>query len=101
MLDALVGPGAVAGDARERSASGCAPASSNDKEIEIQVADTPVGLADVRHSRRAGRPIGVINIGDMLGKAFGQRTKPRRVTVADSHDILIAEESDKLLDRSR
>ena len=40
----------------------------------------------------------MINIGDMLGKAFGGRTKPRRVTVQDSYDVLIAEESDKLID---
>ena len=41
----------------------------------------------------------MINLGDMLGKAFGQRTKPRRVTVGQAYDILIAEESDKLLDQ--
>ena len=37
----------------------------------------------------------------MLGKAFGHRTKPRRVTVKDSHDVLIAEESDKLIDNDQ
>jgi ATP-dependent HslUV protease ATP-binding subunit HslU len=45
-----------------------------------------------------GASIGALNLGDMLGKAFGQRTKPRRVTVSDSYDVLIAEESDKLVD---
>jgi len=39
-----------------------------------------------------------MNIGEMLGKALGNRTKTRRVTVKDSHDILVNEESDKLLD---
>ena len=39
-----------------------------------------------------------MNIGEMLGKALGDRTKTRRVTVKDSHDILVNEESDKLLD---
>ena len=39
-----------------------------------------------------------INIGDFLGKAFGQRHKPRRVTVKDSYELLISEESDKLID---
>jgi ATP-dependent HslUV protease ATP-binding subunit HslU len=42
--------------------------------------------------------VGVVNIGEMLGKAFGGRTKKKRVTVKDSHAILVAEESDKLLD---
>jgi ATP-dependent HslUV protease ATP-binding subunit HslU len=45
-----------------------------------------------------GASMGAINIGEMLGKAFGQRTKPRRVTVSDSYDVLIAEESEKLID---
>jgi len=45
-----------------------------------------------------GASIGAINLGDMLGKAFGGRTKSRRVTVKDSFEILIAEESDKLID---
>jgi ATP-dependent HslUV protease ATP-binding subunit HslU len=45
-----------------------------------------------------GASMTTINLGEMLGKALGQRTKPRRVTVKDSFDILIAEESDKLID---
>ena len=45
-----------------------------------------------------GASVGVMNISDMLGKAFGQRTKKRKVTVGDCYDILIAEESDRLLD---
>jgi ATP-dependent HslUV protease ATP-binding subunit HslU len=40
----------------------------------------------------------MINLSDMLGKALGQRTKPRKVSVKDSFDILMAEESDKLID---
>jgi ATP-dependent HslUV protease ATP-binding subunit HslU len=45
-----------------------------------------------------GSQVGMINLSDMLGKAFGQRTRSRRVTVRDSFDILMAEESDKLID---
>jgi ATP-dependent HslUV protease ATP-binding subunit HslU len=45
-----------------------------------------------------GSQVGMINLSDMLGKAFGQRTKPRTVTVKDSFNILMAEESDKLID---
>ena len=45
-----------------------------------------------------GSQVGMINLSEVLGKTFGHRTKPRRVTVADSFDILLAEESDKLID---
>mgnify|MGYP006274242971 FL=1 len=43
----------------------------------------------------------MINIGDMLGKAFGGRTKKRKMTVAESYETLMREESDKLLDQER
>ena len=45
-----------------------------------------------------GAQVGMVNLNDMLGKAFGQRTKPRKVLVRDSYEILLAEESDKLID---
>ena len=45
-----------------------------------------------------GAQMGMVNLGDIFGKAFGDRTKPRRLTVADSHDLLVEEEADKLLD---
>jgi ATP-dependent HslUV protease ATP-binding subunit HslU len=46
-----------------------------------------------------GAQMGMLNLGDIFGKAFGQRTAPRKVTVAESHRLLLAEESDKLLDQ--
>ena len=42
--------------------------------------------------------MGMINLNEVLGQAFGGRSKPRRMTVGDSYDVLVAEESDKLLD---
>lgn len=45
-----------------------------------------------------GAQVGMVNLNDMLGKAFGQRTKTRKVQVRDSYEILLAEESDKLID---
>jgi ATP-dependent HslUV protease ATP-binding subunit HslU len=98
VLDALVGPGsspATRDSFRKRLRTG----ELNDKEIEIQVSDSPGGglpMFDIPGA--PGASIGAINIGDMFGKAFGQRTKPRRVTVQDSYDVLIAEESDKLIE---
>jgi ATP-dependent HslUV protease ATP-binding subunit HslU len=97
VLDALVGPGAGSAT-RESFRKRLRDGELNDKEIEIQVAETGAGLPMFEIPGQPGASIGAINIGDMLGKAFGQRTKPRRITVADSHDVLIAEESDKLID---
>jgi len=97
VLDALVGAGSSA-TRRETFRKRLRTGELNDKEIEIQVAETGGGLPMFDIPGAPGASIGAINIGDMLGKAFGQRTKPRRVTVADSYDVLIAEESDKLID---
>jgi ATP-dependent HslUV protease ATP-binding subunit HslU len=45
-----------------------------------------------------GAQMGMVNLGDIFGKALGGRTKPRRMTVEESHDLLVAEECDNLLD---
>jgi len=97
VLDALVG--ATSSPAtRETFRKRLRAGELNDKEIEVQVAETGGGLPMFEIPGAPGASIGAINIGDMLGKAFGQRTKARRVTVSDSYDVLIAEESDKLID---
>ncbi|MBS0270074.1 MAG: ATP-dependent protease ATPase subunit HslU [Proteobacteria bacterium] len=94
VLDALVGSGASPAT-RDSFRRRLRNNELNDKEIDILVADTssPIPSFDM-----PGGTMATINIGEMLGKALGQRTKPRRVTVKDSFDILIAEESDKLID---
>jgi ATP-dependent HslUV protease ATP-binding subunit HslU len=48
-----------------------------------------------------GAQMGAISLGDIFGKGFGGRSKPRRVTVQDSHEILVNEESDRLLDQEQ
>jgi len=70
----------------------------DDKEIELEMADTsnPMQMMDIPGQPGAG--MGMLNIGDMFGGAFGGRTKKRKVKVADSYKLLIAEEADKLLD---
>jgi ATP-dependent HslUV protease ATP-binding subunit HslU len=72
----------------------------DDKEIEIQVADTG-GIPSFEIPGMPGSAASVINISEMLGKAFGGRTKSRRMTVRTSHNILMTEESDKLLDQEQ
>jgi ATP-dependent HslUV protease ATP-binding subunit HslU len=73
----------------------------DDKEIEIEVqAGGPaMPLFDV--PGMPGAQMGAISIGDLFGKAFGSRTKTRRVAVRESYEILINEESDKLLDQDQ
>jgi ATP-dependent HslUV protease ATP-binding subunit HslU len=95
-LDALVGKSASPAT-RDTFRKRLRQGELDDKEIEIQVRDTG-GLPSFDVPGVPGASVGVMNINEMLGKAFGGRTKARKVTVRDSHDILIAEESDKLLD---
>jgi len=72
----------------------------DDKEIEIEVADTGGPIGGFEIPGMPGANIGVMNIGDMLSKAMGgNRTKTRKTTVKESYDLLIADESDKLLDQ--
>jgi ATP-dependent HslUV protease ATP-binding subunit HslU len=97
VLDALVGPTASPAT-RESFRKRLRENEMNDKEIDIQVADAPAGLPMFDMPGMPGASMGAINLGDMLGKAFGGRTKSRRVTVRDSYEVLIAEESDKLID---
>ncbi|MGN6143425.1 MAG: AAA family ATPase, partial [Mesorhizobium sp.] len=73
----------------------------DDKEIEVEVADTGTGgMPGFEIPGMPGANIGVLNINDMLSKAMGgKRTKTRKTTVKESYDILIQDESDKLLDQ--
>jgi len=100
VLDALVGENASAAT-REAFRKRLRANELNDKEIEIKVTDTGGGIPMFELPGVPGGSIGAINLSDLLGKAFGGRQKTRRVTVKDSYDILIAEESDKLLDQEQ
>jgi ATP-dependent HslUV protease ATP-binding subunit HslU len=96
VIDALVGASASA-STRETFRQRLRESELDDKEIEIQVAESP-SMPSFEIPGMPGSQVGMINLSDMLGKAFGQRTRPRRVTVRDSFAILMAEESDKLID---
>ncbi len=94
IIDALVGSGARP-ETRESFRRQLRANELNDKQIDIQVSDTasPFPTLDI-----PGGQVGMINVSEMLGKAFGQRTKTRRTTVGQSYDLLLAQESDKLID---
>jgi ATP-dependent HslUV protease ATP-binding subunit HslU len=102
VLDALCGDSASA-ETRAKFRKMLREGTLNDKEIEIQVAETGSGgaLPTFDIPGVPGGQMGMLNLNDMFGKMMGGRTKPRRLTVADSHAVLMAEESDKLLDQDK
>ena len=73
----------------------------DDKEVEIELADNSSPMGGFEIPGMPGASVGVLNINDMLGKAFGQRTKKRKTTVKESYELLIGDESDKLLDQEQ
>jgi len=96
VIDALVGANAAL-STRDAFRKKLRANELDDKEIEIQVADAPI-MPSFEIPGMPGSQVGMINLSDVLGKAFGNRTKSRRVTVKDSFELLMSEESDKLID---
>jgi len=100
VVDALVGANASA-STKEAFRKKLRTGELNDKEIEIETQSSGGGLPMFEIPGMPGAQVGAINIGDIFGKLGGGRTKTRRITVAESHEILMAEESDKLLDQDQ
>jgi ATP-dependent HslUV protease ATP-binding subunit HslU len=98
VVDALVGANASA-TTRDSFRKRLRAGELNDKEIEIEVQQSG-GMPLFEIPGMPGAQMGAISIGDIFGK-LGQRTKTRRVMVAESYDLLVAEESDKLLDQDQ
>ncbi len=72
----------------------------NDREIEIEMQQSGnSGMPMMDIPGLPGAQMGAVNLGDIFGKAFGGRTKTRRIKVQDAHEPLIAEETEKLLDQ--
>ena len=98
ILDALVGETASK-DTRQKFRKMLREGELADKEVEIEVTDTGTGgLPTFDVPGMPGAQIGMINLNEMMGKAFGKRTKKKRMTVTDSYAVLMEDESDKLLD---
>jgi ATP-dependent HslUV protease ATP-binding subunit HslU len=101
VLDALVGANASA-TTREAFRKKLRNDELNDKEIEIEMRDTGgSGMPMFELPGMPGASMGAISVGDIFGKAFGNRTKKRRTTVHEAYEPLIAEESDALLDQEQ
>jgi ATP-dependent HslUV protease ATP-binding subunit HslU len=97
VLDALVGNTASPAT-RESFRKKLRDGLLDDKEIEIEVADTSSGMPQFELPGMQGGNVGVLNLGDLFGKAMGGRTRKIKTTVRESHDSLLNDESDKLLD---
>jgi ATP-dependent HslUV protease ATP-binding subunit HslU len=96
VLDALVGQGSSPAT-RESFRKKLRNNELGQSQIEVDVEDTssPMGQLDI-----PGQPgVGMVNIGDIFGKAFGRRTKRVRMSVEEAYEPLLREESDKLLDQ--
>ncbi len=98
VLDGLVGDKASE-DTRQKFRKLLREGKLADKEIELELIDTKgPSLPTFDIPGMPGAQMGMLNLNDIFGKAFGQQKKRRKVTVGESYDLLLAEESDKLLD---
>jgi ATP-dependent HslUV protease ATP-binding subunit HslU len=101
VLDALVGETA-GDDTRQKFRKMLREGKLADKEVEIKVTETGgAGMPTFDIPGMPGSQMGMINLNEMLGGAFGGRTADKRMSVAESYDVLIEEESDKLLDEDK
>jgi ATP-dependent HslUV protease ATP-binding subunit HslU len=95
ILDSLVGKDASSAT-RESFRARLKEGHLAEKEVELEVADTSPPFPQFDFP---GGQMGMINLSDMMGKAMGGgRTKRRKMTVEQAYDVLMAEESDNLLD---
>ena len=100
VLDSLVGKKASLATResfRKRLRSG----DLDNNEIEIEVNDTSLGTPSFEIPGMPGANIGMVNISEMLGKSMGQKGKKKKMTVKESHEILIAQESDKMIEQDK
>jgi ATP-dependent HslUV protease ATP-binding subunit HslU len=102
VLEALVGAGASA-DTKQKFRKMLREGQLAEKEIELNVADNAAFQMPTIEIPGAppGSQMGMTNLSELFGKAFGQRTKPRRMKVSESYVVLLQEEADKLLDQER
>ena len=100
VLDALVGKEARP-ETREAFRKRLRAGELGDREIELDLAETGGGLPTFEIPGMPGASMGMLNLNDVFGKAFGGRTRRRKLTVAESHAVLVAEEGDKLLDNEQ
>ena len=100
VLDALVGKKASLATResfRKRLRSG----DLDKNEIEIEVSEVKSGMPSFEIPGMPGANIGMVNLGEMLGKSMGTKGKKKKMPVKESHEILIAQESDKMIEEDK
>jgi ATP-dependent HslUV protease ATP-binding subunit HslU len=101
VLDALVGANAGR-ETRDKFRRLLREGGLADREIELEVADRSSGLLPTFDiPGMPGAQMGMLNLGDIFGKAFGERTKRKKMTISESYQVLMEEEADKLLDQDQ
>ena len=100
VLDSLVGKKASLATResfRKRLRSG----DLDNNEIEVEVNEIKSGMPSFEIPGMPGANIGMVNLGDMLGKSMGAKGKKKKMSVKESHEILIAQESDKMIEEDK
>ncbi|MAW17501.1 MAG: ATP-dependent protease ATPase subunit HslU [Candidatus Pelagibacter sp. TMED272] len=101
VLDALVGNKASVAT-RESFRKRLRNGDLDNNEIEIEVQDKVSGLQSFEIPGMPGGNVGMVNLGDILGKSMGNKKgKKKKMTVKESHDILVAQESDKMIEEEK
>jgi len=101
VLDALVGNKASVAT-RESFRKRLRNGDLDNNEIEIEVQGTAAGLQSFEIPGMPGSNVGMVNLGDILGKSMGNKKgKKKKMTVKESHEILVAQESDKMIEEDK
>jgi len=101
LIDALVGESAMP-ETRTKFRHMLKAGEIDDREVELQLQDnSSASMPTFDIPGMPGAQMGMMNIGDVFGKAFGNRTKTKKLNVKEGRQALIAEESDKLLDQDK
>ena len=101
VLDALVGNKASVAT-RESFRKRLRNGDLDDKQIEIEVMDAASSMPSFEIPGMPGANVGMVNIGDILGKSMGNKKgKKKKMTVKESHEILVAQESDKMIEEDK
>ena len=101
VLDALVGNKATVAT-RESFRKRLRNGDLDSNEVEIEVQDKTSGLQSFEIPGMPGGNVGMVNLGDILGKSMGNKKgKKKKMLVKESHDILVAQESDKMIEEDK
>jgi len=101
VLDALVGNKASVAT-RESFRKRLRNGDLDNNQIEIEVMDTSSSMPSFEIPGMPGANVGMVNIGDILGKSMGNKKgKKKKMTVKESHEILVAQESDKMIEEDK